>query len=78
MLVHFRERTIASFDKIVIKSGVGVLWWTNGHIGKVQTFYRVGGDRGGNRRLLPLMVGLCDEESSNDEPKTYNPTPNNL
>ena len=42
--VFVREGSIASFDKIMVKSSVGVLWWTDGHTGKVQVINRVGGD----------------------------------
>ena len=72
------KRSIASLYKVMEEGSVGISWRTDSHHGEVQVVNQVGGDRGGNRRLLPLMVGLCDEESSNDEPKTYNPTPNNL
>ena len=69
------ERLIASFDKIMIESSVGIFWRTDGHIGEVQVVDGVGGDRGGNRILLPLLVRLADESSSADKPKADNKSP---
>ena len=70
--VVIRERSIASFDKIMVEGSVGVLWRTDGHIGEVQVVDGVGGDRGGDGILLPLLVRLADQDSSSDEPKTDN------
>ena len=70
--VFIREGSIASFDKIMVEGSVGVLWRTDGHIGEVQVVDGVGGDRGGDGILLPLLVRLADQDSSSDEPKTDN------
>ena len=35
LLVFVRERSIASFDKIMVEGGIGVLWRTDGHDGEV-------------------------------------------
>ena len=42
--VFVREGSIASFDKIMVKSSVGVPGRVDGHTGKVQVINRVGGD----------------------------------
>ena len=42
--VLFRERSVASFDKIVVEGGVGALCWTDGHDGEVEVVDGVGGD----------------------------------
>ena len=68
--VSVRERSIASFDKIMVEGGVGVPWRTDGHDGEVKVVDGVGGDRGGNRILLPLKVRLANQESSPNETKT--------
>ena len=70
--VFIREGSIASFYKIMVEGSVGVLWRTDGHIGEVQVVDGVGGDRGGDGILLPLLVRLADQDSSSDEPKTDN------
>ena len=70
--VFFRERSVPSFDKIMIESSVGVLWRADGHIGEVQVVDGVGGDRGGDGVLLPLLVRLPYQDSSSDEPKADN------
>ena len=54
----------------MIERSVGVLWWTDGHLGEVQVVDGVGGDRGGHRIVLPLLVRLANQDSSSDEPKT--------
>ena len=54
--VFVRERSIASFDKIMVEGSVGVLWGTDGHDGEVKVVDGVGGDRGGDRILLPILV----------------------
>ena len=70
--VFIRERSIASFDKVMVEGSVGVLWRTDGHLGEVQVVDGVGGDRGGDGILLPLMVRLANQDSSSDEPKADN------
>ena len=76
--VFIREGLIASFDKIMVKGGVGVFWRTDGHLGEFQVVDGVGGDRGGDGILLPLLVRLADKDSSPDEPKADNNQPKNL
>ena len=76
--VFIREGSIASFDKIMVESTIGVFWRTDGHHREVQVVDGMGGDRGGNRVLLPLFVRLAYEDSSNDEPKTNHTKPENL
>ena len=58
--VVIRERSVANFDKIMVEGGIGVLWRTDGHIGKFQVIDGVGGDRGGDGILLPLFVRLAN------------------
>ena len=70
--VFVRESSIASFDKIMVEGSVGVLWRTDGHLGEVQVVDGVGGDRGGDGILLPLLVRLANQDSSSDEPKADN------
>ena len=57
--VFIREGSIASFDKVMIERSVGVLLGTDGHLGEVQVVDGVGGDRGGHRIVLPLLVRLA-------------------
>ena len=76
--VFSRERFISSFDKIMVESSVGVPWRTDGHIGKVQVIDRVGGDRGGNGLLLPLLVRLANKDPRADETKAHNSKPEQL
>ena len=67
-----RQRSIASFYKIMVEASIGVLWRTDGHIGEVQVVDGVGGDRGGDGVLLPLLVRLANESSSTNKPKADN------
>ena len=76
--VFIRQCSIASFDKIMVEGSVGVLWRADGHNGEVKVVDGVGGDRGGNRMQLPILVRLGNEDSSRDEPKTNDKKPNNL
>ena len=62
----------------MVESSVGVLWGADGHDGEVQVFDGVGGDRGGDRFLLPLVVRFANQDSGTNEAKTYDPTPSNL
>ena len=64
--------SIASLYEIMVEGSVGVLWRTNGHLGEVQFVDGVGGDRGGDGILLPLLVGLANQNASPDEPKVDN------
>ena len=68
----------ASFDKIMVESGVGVPRRTDSHDGEVKVVDGVGGDRGDNRVLLPILVRLANEDSCSNEPKAYYSKPNNL
>ena len=70
--VFVRESSIASFDKIMVEGSVGVLRRADGHNGEVEVVYGVGGDRGGDRILLPLLVRLSNQDSCPDETKTDN------
>ena len=70
--VYVRESSIASFYKIMVEGGVGVLRRADGHDGEVKVFNGVGGDRGGDGLLLPLLVRLANQDSSSDEPKADN------
>ena len=62
----------------MVKGSVGVPWRANGHIGEVQVVDGVGGDRGGDGILLPLLVRLANQDSGTDEPKADNTEPENL
>ena len=56
----------------MVEGGVGVLGRTDGHNREVEVVDGVGGDRGGDRILLPLLVRLANQDSSSDEPKADN------
>ena len=71
-VVIVRESSIASLYKIMVEGGVGVLRRADGHIGEVQICNGVGGDRGGDWVLLPLIVRFADQDSSSDESKADN------
>ena len=62
----------------MVQSGVGVLRRTDGHDGEVEVVDGVGGDRGGDRILLPILVGFGDKDSSCDKTKTDNDKPENF
>ena len=70
--VFIREGLIASFDKIMVEGGVGVLRRADGDDGEVEVLDGVGGDRGGDGILLPLLVRLPNQDSSSDESKADN------
>ena len=76
--VFIRERSIASFDKIMVEGGIGVFWGAYSHLGEFQVVNGVGGDRGGDGILLPLLVRLADQESCSDETKTDYSKPQDL
>ena len=59
--ILLREAPVTSLDKVMIEGGVGALWRTDGHDGEVQVVDGAGGDRGGHRGLLPLLVRLADQ-----------------
>ena len=56
----------------MVEGGVGVLRRADGHDGEVKVVDGVGGDRGGDRILLPLLVRLANQDSSPDETKADN------
>ena len=68
----------ASLYKIMVESGVGVFGRTDGHNRKVQVINGMGGDRGGNRRLLPFLVRLTNQESSPNKSKNDHCKPQDL
>ena len=73
--VLIRERSIARFDKIMVEGSVGVLWRTDGHLGEVQVIDGVGGDRGGDGILMPLLVRLANQNSCPDKSNGNNTKP---
>ena len=62
----------------MVEGGVGVLRWTDGHNGEVEVVDGVGGDRGGDRILLPLLVRLANQDSCSDKPEADDKEPQNL
>ena len=62
----------------MVEGGVGVPWRADGHDGEVKVVDGVGGDRGGDRILLPVLIRLANQDSSPDETKTNNQNPKNL
>ena len=62
----------------MVEGSVGVLWRADSHLGEVQVVDGVGGDRGGNGILLPLLVRLANQDSSTHEPKKDNKNPKDL
>ena len=55
---------------VMVEGGVGVPRRADGHDGEVEVVNRVGGDRGGNRILLPLLIRLGNQDSSHNETET--------
>ena len=78
LCVLIRESSIASFDKVVVEGGIGVPWRADGHDREVKVLDGVGGDRGGDGVLLPLLVRLANQDSGSDETKANNQEPKNL
>ena len=78
LFVFLRKRSIASFDKIMVEGGVGVLRRADGHNGEVKVVDGVGGDRGGDGILLPLLVRLSNQNSCSDETEADNRKPKDL
>ena len=62
----------------MVEGGVGVLRRADGHNGEVKVVDGVGGDRGGDRILLPLLVGLSNQDSCSNETETDDQKPKNL
>ena len=73
-----RERSIASFCKVMIEGCVGVLWVTDRHFWKVEVIDGMDRNRGGNGGILPYLVRLADQDSSTNETETDNARPENL
>ena len=59
----------------MVKSCIGVLWRTDGHLREVQVVDWMGGDRGGDGILLPLLIGLADQNPSSNKATTDNQEP---
>ena len=59
----------------MVKGSVGVHWGTNRNLGEVEVIDGMGGDRGGNGILLPIVVRLANQDSSTEETKTDNTKP---
>ena len=74
-LLAIRKASIAGFDKVMVKGGVGALWRADGHDGEVKVVNGMGGDRGGNGILLPLLVRLANQDSSTNETNADNTKP---
>ena len=62
----------------MVEGCVGVLRRTDGHDGEVEVVDGVGGDRGGDGFLLPLLVGLSNQDSCSDETEADDHKPKNL
>ena len=62
----------------MVEGGVGVPWRADGHDGEVKVVDGVGGDRGGDGVLLPLLVRLAYQSASPNETKTDNYKPKEL
>ena len=62
----------------MVEGCVGVFRRADGHDGEVEVVDGVGGDRGGDRILLPLKVRLANQDSGPYEPKADNKEPQNL
>ena len=76
--ILLREAPVTSLDKVMIEGGVGALWRTDGHDGEVQVVDGAGGDRGGHRGLLPLLVGFADQQSCSKETEADDDKPENF
>ena len=73
-----RKASIAGFDKVMVKGGVGALWRADGHKGEVKVFNGMGGDRGGYGILLPIFIRLTYKSSYSNEANRHNSNPNDL
>ena len=73
-----RERSIASFSKIMIEGCARVLWMTDNHFWKIEVINGMDRNRSGNGGILPLFVRLANQDSGNNETDTDNPRPENL
>ena len=62
----------------MVKGSVGVLWGTNSNLGEVQVIDGVGGDRGGDGILLPLLVRLADQDCCSNKAETDDYKPQDL
>ena len=59
----------------MVKSCIGVLWRTDGHLREVQVVDGVGGDRSGDGILLPLLVRFGDQDPSPEKSQADNYKP---
>ena len=62
----------------MVEGGVGVPWRTDGHDGEVEVVNGVGGDRGGNGIILPILVRCTNKDYCTNETKTDDYKPKNL
>ena len=62
----------------MVEGGVGVLRRADGHDGEVKVVDGMGGDRGGDRILLPLLVRFANQGSCSNETKADDYKPKNL
>ena len=76
--MQVREGSIASLGKIMVECGVGVLWRADSHKRKVKVVNGVGGDRGGNGIILPILVRCTNKDYCTNETKTDDYKPKNL
>ena len=56
----------------MVEGSVGVPWRTDSNDGEVKVIDGVGGDRGGNGILLPLLIRLGNKDSSRNKSDTDN------
>ena len=59
----------------MVEGSIGVPWRTDGHLREIQVVDGVGGDRGGDGILLPLLIGLADQNPSSNKATTDNQEP---
>ena len=62
----------------MVEGSVGVPRRTDGNNREVEVVNGVGGDRGGDWRILPLLVRLANQDSCPNETKTDDDKPKNL
>ena len=75
MSVLLGEAPVTNLNEVMIEGGVGAPWRTDGHDGEVQVADGAGGDRGGHRGLLPLLVRFADQQSCSQETKADHHSP---
>lgn len=64
--------------QVMVEGRVGVLWRADSHHWELKVVDDMGGDCGGNGFVLPLFVGLANQDTSPDKPKTDNSKPQKL